>query len=145
MANGNVANDNGTVFAINTDGTGFSTLYHFTTPTGSSFTNSDGFSPQAGLVLSGNTVYGTAIQGGIYGNGVNHLGGGGTVFSLTVPIALYCQSIGGKTILSWSDPSFVLQAAPAVTGTFTNIPGATSPYTNTLTAPQRFFRLLVSQ
>jgi hypothetical protein len=35
-----------------------------------------------------------------------------------------------------------LQSAPAVTGTFTNIPGATnSPYTNPITAAQQFFRL----
>jgi uncharacterized repeat protein (TIGR03803 family) len=144
MGNGNSYSDNGTVFAINTDGTGFTTLYSFTRPTGSSFTNSDGWSPQAGLVLSGNTVYGTAIQGGIYGNG-NGDGGGGTVFGLTVPVTLYCQSIGGAVVLSWTDPSFVLQAAPAVTGTYTNIPGATSPYTNNINGPQQYFRLLVSQ
>jgi hypothetical protein len=35
-----------------------------------------------------------------------------------------------------------LQSAPAVTGTFTNLPAATSPYTNALTAPQQFFRLI---
>jgi hypothetical protein len=34
-----------------------------------------------------------------------------------------------------------LQSAPAVTGTFTNIPDATSPYTNPLSARQQFFRL----
>ena len=34
-----------------------------------------------------------------------------------------------------------LQSAPAVTGPFTNLPAATSPHTNPLTAPQQFFRL----
>ena len=29
-----------------------------------------------------------------------------------------------------------------VTGTFTNVPAATSPYTNSFTAPQQFFRLI---
>jgi uncharacterized repeat protein (TIGR03803 family) len=52
----------GTVFAIKTDGTGFTTLYNFTG-------GSDGEYPFAGLVLSGNTLYGTAIYGGIYHNG----------------------------------------------------------------------------
>ena len=34
------------------------------------------------------------------------------------------------------------QLAPAVTGPYTDVPGATSPYTyNTLTSPQKFFRL----
>ena len=38
-----------------------------------------------------------------------------------------------------------LQAAPAVTGTYTNVPGATSPYTNALTGPQKYFRPLLQQ
>src|SRR5208282_5471664 len=53
--------ERGTVFAVNTDGTGFTTLYSFTeTSTNSSgvYTNSDGTNPQAGLILSGNTLYG---------------------------------------------------------------------------------------
>jgi len=29
-----------------------------------------------------------------------------------------------------------------ITGTFTNLPGATSPYTNALTGAQQFFRLI---
>ncbi len=68
---------NGTVFAINTDGTGFRTLHSFGAarydPFGN-YTNGDGVYPQAGLVLSGNTLYGTASQGG--GRGV------GTVFAV---------------------------------------------------------------
>ena len=43
----------GTIFRVNTDGTGFTNLY--------SFTNGlDGAVPTAGLVLSGSTLYGTA-------------------------------------------------------------------------------------
>ncbi|HEY1716914.1 MAG TPA: choice-of-anchor tandem repeat GloVer-containing protein [Verrucomicrobiae bacterium] len=45
---------NGTVFAVNTDGTGFTNLYSFTAASGSNFTNSDGANPSAGLILSGN-------------------------------------------------------------------------------------------
>src|SRR6266446_4870 len=49
--------DAGTVFAIHTSGTGFTNLHSFTsTPDG---TNSDGYSPKTGLILSGNTLYGT--------------------------------------------------------------------------------------
>ena len=55
---------NGTVFAINTDGTGFTTLYSFTAWDGNTGTNSDGAHPGAGLILSGNTLYGTASEGG---------------------------------------------------------------------------------
>jgi len=44
--------------------------------------------------------------------------------------------------LSWTNTGFNLQTAPAVTGPFTNLPAAMSPYTNPLTAPQQFFRLI---
>ena len=52
----------GTVFAVNTDGTGFTTLHGFTKGTGSqdNLINSDGANPSGGLILSGNTLYGTA-------------------------------------------------------------------------------------
>jgi len=63
---------NGTVFTINTNGIGFMVLHNFTATPGR--TNSDGINPQAGLVLSGNTLYGTTWQGGS--------GGWGTVFAV---------------------------------------------------------------
>jgi len=62
----------GTVFAVNTDGSGFATIYNF----------NDGGSP-VGLTLSSNILYGTTITGGIWGNGtvfaVNTDGTGFTV------------------------------------------------------------------
>jgi uncharacterized repeat protein (TIGR03803 family) len=54
----------GTVFAVNTDGTGFTNLYTFTSRSGSNLTNSDGANPYGALILSGNTLYGTADLGG---------------------------------------------------------------------------------
>jgi len=54
---GGEVGDDGTVFAITTNGTGFTTLYAFTG-------GSDGGWPQAGLILSGNTLYGTTLEGG---------------------------------------------------------------------------------
>jgi hypothetical protein len=70
----------------------------------------------------------------------------GTSFSDVVdpsssPIPLNFQRIGNDLILSWSDPAFVLQAAPLVTGAYTNVTGATSPHTNALSGAQQFFRL----
>ena len=47
----------GTVFAVNTNGTGFVVLHSFTI-------SPDGANPQAGLILSGNTLYGTTCYGG---------------------------------------------------------------------------------
>ena len=40
--------------------------------------------------------------------------------------------------------TFTLQSAPAATGIFTNISSATSPYTNSFTAPKQFFRLIAN-
>jgi uncharacterized repeat protein (TIGR03803 family) len=65
----------GTVFAINTDGSGFTNLYNFTATAGIlGSTNSDGATPSAGLILSGNILYGTTYGGGS--------GGYGTVFAI---------------------------------------------------------------
>jgi len=83
-------NGSGTVFAVNTDGTAFAVLHSFTAGTRSfitnsfyHYTNSDGYEPVAGLILSGNTLYGTASQGGTNGTGtvfaVNTDGTGFTV------------------------------------------------------------------
>ena len=77
-AYGGGSSDNGTVFAVNTDGTGFTNLHSFTASSYEEYPytniNSDGAFPDAGLILSGNTLYGTALDGGISGNG--------TVFAL---------------------------------------------------------------
>jgi uncharacterized repeat protein (TIGR03803 family) len=60
---------NGTVFAINTDGTGFTNLYSFTPSSGAISSNSDGANPFASLILSDDTLYGTAFDGGSAGSG----------------------------------------------------------------------------
>ena len=49
--------------------------------------------------------------------------------------------ITNATVLIWSDPTFGLQVATNVTGIYSNVPGATSPYTNSSTGALRFFRL----
>ena len=60
---------NGTVFAVNTDGTGFTTLYGFAATPTYPPVNSDGANPQAGLFFASNTLFGTAFYGGSSGNG----------------------------------------------------------------------------
>jgi uncharacterized repeat protein (TIGR03803 family) len=63
------------VFKVNTDGSGYVVLKNFT--------GSDGSKPQAALTLSGNTLYGTTVEGGSSGAGtmfkVNTDGTGYTV------------------------------------------------------------------
>jgi hypothetical protein len=129
----------GTIFAINTNGTGFTALYDFAA-------GSDGSAPQSGLILSGNTLFGTATGAGfvLYG----------TVFGLNIssftgsspgptPIPLNIQISGTNVILTWHDPAsvFSLQAASTVNGLYTNVPGAASPFTNAIGSSPKFFRL----
>lgn len=51
------------------------------------------------------------------------------------------QVLNGELVLSWGAPLFALQTASTVAGPFTTIPSATSPYTNSLTDTQKYFRL----
>jgi len=52
----------GTVFKLNTDGTGFTNLYSFKG-------GSDGLNPEGGVVVAGNTLYGSTTAGGTVGAG----------------------------------------------------------------------------
>jgi uncharacterized repeat protein (TIGR03803 family) len=61
------AYSNGTVFKLNTDGSGFTVLHSFSATHGN--VNSDGASPAGGLLLSGNVLYGTTYYGGNSSNG----------------------------------------------------------------------------
>ena len=68
---------NGTVFKLNTDGTGFSALHAFTagqTNLAGLLLNADGVNPAGALTVSGDTLFGTATAGGA--------GGVGTIFKL---------------------------------------------------------------
>lgn len=65
---GGGTSDRGTVFKVNTDGSGYAILKSFGDQLG------DGIHPQGGLVLSGDTLYGTTRQ--VLG------AGGGTVFRI---------------------------------------------------------------
>jgi uncharacterized repeat protein (TIGR03803 family) len=99
---------NGTIFSINTDGTGFTTLHSFS-PTALSlstfsYTNGDGAHPYAGLLLSGDTLYGTAHQGGTSGYGtVFAIKTNGTGFTTLCNFAQSLTSFGtpyGSLLLS---------------------------------------------
>jgi len=69
-------NGTGAVFALNTNGTGFTNLHYFAAISGPLATNGDGANPMGGLIISGNTLYGTAPNGGT--------NGAGTVFALNI-------------------------------------------------------------
>jgi uncharacterized repeat protein (TIGR03803 family) len=144
------AGGNGTVFQVDTDGTGFATLYSFTARTGSSppfgfGTNSDGANPDAGLILSGNTLYGTASDGGTLD--------WGTVFSLSLPLPqLAISQSGTNMVLKWpaSFSGFTVQSTTSLVSPVIWTPVAPSPVAikgqNTVTTPisgtQQFYRLI---
>jgi len=71
----------GTVFKIDTSGSNFMVLKSFSAWGTEvvngyyNYTNSDGMAPEGGLILSGDTLYGTTMEGGTNG-------GGGTVYSI---------------------------------------------------------------
>jgi len=134
----------GTVFALNTDGTGFTTLHTFTGGSGGAY-------PIGGLILTNNTLYGTARFGGSSGNG--------TVFSLSFTPQLTIAPSGippSGIILSWRTnefgfdyTGFTLQSttnlvSPTLWTTNSPAPsviGAQNVVTNALSGPQQFYRL----
>jgi len=63
-------------------------------------------------------------------------------YSSSIPrVYLDFRKAMDRLVLSWTNSGFGLQSAPASSGTFTNLTGATSPYTNPITGAQQFFRL----
>lgn len=136
---------NGTIFAVKTDGTTFSTLYSFTsTSTNASgiYTNNDGAYPM-GLTIIGNTLYGTTLSGGT--------GGSGTIFSLSLPASLTITAVGTNVILTWPSnySGYTLQStaniAPAGTWTAVSptpiILNGQYTVTNPISGARKFYRL----
>jgi uncharacterized repeat protein (TIGR03803 family) len=98
-------NNDGTVFDLNTDGTGFGLLHSFSTaPT-------DGDVPQGSLTMSGETLYGMTELGG-----ANQLG---SIFSLTPATVngVWSSAGGGSWGVSgnWSGNSMPVRAGDSAT------------------------------
>ena len=139
---------NGTVFAVNTDGTGFTTLHSFTAVSYDHPTNSDGVNPFAGVVLSGNTLYGTALGGGS--------GSFGTIYSISFPPQLTIIPSAANAILTWPTnflsfdySGFTLQSTTNLSSSAVWTPVFPSPVViggqkvvvNPISGTQQFFRL----
>jgi uncharacterized repeat protein (TIGR03803 family) len=141
----------GTVFAVSTNGTGFTTLYSFTATSNSGSpayldTNSDGAFPEGPLALQGNTLYGTTSDGG---------SGGGTLFSISFQPQLTIARSGPEFVLSWPTnvagfdyTGFTLQCSTDLgSANWTNctnpvtVSGAYLFVTNPISAGAQFFRL----
>ena len=141
---GTTAIDDGrcTVFAVNTDGTGYTILYNFTEPLfyttnhESYLTNSDGDAPFGGVILSSNKLYGTALDGGYFGSG--------TVYSLSLPPPQLAISLfGTNVILMWptNRTGFILQSATNLVSPVWSVVNGQNAVTNPISGTQQFFRL----
>ena len=134
---------NGTVFALNIDGTGFKVLHSFSATSGTNLTNSDGASPYGGLIISGNILYGTTRDGGT--------GGSGAVFSISLPPQLSIAPAGPNVILTWPTnvAGLSLQSTSSLVTPVAWTPVFPAPFvvnglntvTNPMTGSQQFYRL----
>jgi uncharacterized repeat protein (TIGR03803 family) len=112
-ASGGGSSGNGTIFALGTDGTGFTSLYAFLSMSTNSegiHTNADGGYP-TGLTLSGNSLYGTTFSGGSSGYG--------TLFSLSLAgpspkLSINRDGSGGYFITAQGAPNFVCRLQRAL-------------------------------
>jgi uncharacterized repeat protein (TIGR03803 family) len=135
----------GTIFSMSTNGTDLWLLHTFTSGTGPSRTNYDGRSPRCGLVVSGNTLYGTAERGGT--------DAWGTVYRVswgTQPPQIVINSSGTNVILKWPiAETFGLEATTNLPPSNSWSPVIEAPVTNSgevsVTVPasggRKFFRL----
>jgi uncharacterized repeat protein (TIGR03803 family) len=138
----------GTVYAINTNGSGFTTLHSFTATADSPpYDNTDGAAPYAGLALAGNALVGATDSGGPFGNGVVFRISLGPPPGPVLTIIPYGQSV----LLVWptNATGFHLQSATNLfpsTGWGGGFPdpivlGKDNVVVDTVSGPRRLYRL----
>jgi len=145
-ASGGGSSGEGTIFAVDTNGTSFAILHSFTTRGLAPYTNSDGGYPAGGLIASGNTLYGTTYYGGS--------GGNGTIFSISLGTSavpqLSISLVGETVVLTWptNATGFTLQATTNLASPIwtSNLPAPVvingqNTVTNPVSGAQRFYRL----
>jgi len=135
---GGAAGD-GVIYSINTNGTGFTTLYTFTG-------GNDGSTPKGALTLGGNVLYGSTTAGG---SGPN----GGAIFSYTLPspVTLSITRSGQNVILTWSSSAsgYTLQTTTQLGAGASWVDASPSPVvvngvetvTNAISGTARYYRL----
>jgi uncharacterized repeat protein (TIGR03803 family) len=138
----------GVIFALNLNGSGFTTLFNFATNAPPATTNATGFSSFGKLLLSGSTLYGVATEGGTLSCG--------TLFSLTLPTPpnLTLIQTGTNAVLRWptnaAGLSFTLQSStnlvsPTDWNTISQLPviaNGQHTVTNPIVGTHKFYRLI---
>ena len=135
---------NGTVFAINTDGKGFTTLHTFNAGGINNlgiYTNSDGVYPQGDLTLAGNTLYGTTENGGTNGNGTIFSIPLGAVSSPAVQLSIYHS--GNKLVFTWptNATGYTLQSTTNLASPVWTTVAGQFTVTNPISSVRVFYRL----
>ncbi|HXC37193.1 MAG TPA: hypothetical protein VNV43_15055 [Candidatus Acidoferrales bacterium] len=107
--------------------------------------------PNSGIYGVGNSYdfYGSTIDAQTPGFASPQ---GGTLFKLhlvtgatILPLPYHGIGQPSGAVINWTDPpNIALQSAPALTGPWTNVIGATPPYTNFAHSAAQFFRLMIS-
>jgi uncharacterized repeat protein (TIGR03803 family) len=120
--------DNGVIFRIQTNGTGFEVLHRFS--------GGDGKWPNTSLILSDSTLFGMT-----FGGGSNNLG---VIFALDLFPKVAISLSDTNLNLSWSTnyPGFTLESTSDLTSGWTAVPGVTG-FSATLpfSADRQFYRL----
>jgi uncharacterized repeat protein (TIGR03803 family) len=128
----------GTVFTVNTDGSGFMNLHSFSYP--------DGFNSRGALIFLNNKLYGTASEGGnfIPNSYDPYFDSTGTIFSIAVPPPqLGITLSGANVILSWPTNEIYLNLQSTTNLAFPvwiNVNGQ-NRVTNTISNSKMFYRL----
>ncbi|MGA3268266.1 MAG: choice-of-anchor tandem repeat GloVer-containing protein [Verrucomicrobiota bacterium] len=133
----------GVIYAINTNGTGFTNLYSFTG-------GNDGSTPKGALTLGGNVLYGATTSGGLGANA-------GAIFSYTLSSTLSSTALlsiarsGTNVILTWSTnaSNYTLQSSAQVGAGASWSAASPSPVvvngletvTNGISGKTKFYRL----
>jgi hypothetical protein len=132
----------GTIFAVNTNGTGFANVHNFA--------YNDDLFPNAGLTLAGNTLYGTTLD--YFADGYDD-----TLFSLSFRPQLTVTLSGASVILSWPTnvagfdyTGYTLQSTTNLVSPTVWAPVSPAPLvvngqntvTNSISVNNRFYRLI---
>ena len=133
LDSGGTTHFEGTLYRINTDGSGLALLHCFAGLDSQSKTNSDGASPFATLLQANDgRFYGLTSTGGINASG--------NLFSFAPPVVLQMSASNGLFTLNWptSAPNFVVESGTSAGG------GGWTPVTNAISTNGDNFLMTLS-